>query len=510
MASTHIDYRKIDYDQLIDKPITRVESGVNPNTLTTAGVYDRGDGNRFIVTVDGLNILQVNEKKDGYESRSSIDGGTTWSTWDTVQYSDASHKWDVVIISATEPVDKRETTAWIDTSDENKFKVYNGTEWLEVSGQSIQTEEMPEASEDSVGKIIQYQGATNENFTHGYFYECVEDSWTYVWNNVKVQDSDGANISYDNSTSWLTATTIQEAIDEINNSVTEVKNIVEVTEMSEASEENEGTIIQYKGESTADFTHGYFYESVGDGQDPESFTRVNVQVQDNPSQAETMPSPSAENVGQIIQYAGDTNEYYTHAHFYEVVEDPENPGQYIYKEVEVQNSPTQAEEMPEAGEESEGKIIQYQGVTDSDFTHGYFYECVAVAGTDPQEYEWQNVKVQEDDGTTTIYLTQAQYDALPASKATDGVIYKIYSEESGDVTIDADKVDYDNTSSGLTATNVQDAIDEIIETGIGGDITYNPDSPYKPKYHRVGTQAQYDALQQYYTEVENDTIYMTV
>jgi hypothetical protein len=50
-----------------------------------------------------------------------------------------------------------------------------------------------------------------------------------------------------------------------------------------------------------------------------------------------MPVPSAENVGQIIQYTGDTNEYHTHGHFYEIIEDPENPGQYIYKEVETQS-----------------------------------------------------------------------------------------------------------------------------------------------------------------------------
>ena len=515
MASTHIDYRKIDYDQLIDKPITRVASGVNPNTLTTAGVYDRGDGNRFIVTVDGLNILQVNERKDGYESRNSIDGGTTWSTWDTVQYSDASHKWDVVIISTTEPVDKRETTAWIDTAHDNTLKVYDGSAWMTVSGQSIQIATMPTASSALMGKVFQFIGTTDSNYTHWYFYEVEEDSSvtpaTYSWTEVKTQSVDAESVTYDNTTSGLTATNVQDAIDEMNTAVEEIKDIVEVETMPTPGEESEGTIIQYKWATTSDFVHWYFYECVGDGQDPETFSRVNIQVQDNPAQAEVMPTPSAENVGQIIQYAGDTNNYYTHAHFYEVIEDPENPGTYIYKEVEVQDSPAQSEEMPEADEDSVGKIIQYMGDTTASFTHGYFYECVEVAGTDPQEYEWQNVKVQEDkEWTTTIYLTQAQYNALPASKATDGVIYKIYAEESGDITIDADKVDYDNTTSGLTADNVQDAIDEIIETGIGWDITYNPDSPYKPKYHRVGTQAQYDALSQYYTEEENDTVFFCI
>jgi hypothetical protein len=43
-----------------------------------------------------------------------------------------------------------------------------------------------------------------------------------------------------------------------------------------------------------------------------------------------------------------------------------------------------------------------------------------------------------------------------------------------------------------------------------GAIQYNTNSPYKPGYFRVGTQAQYDALSQYYTEQENDTMYFTI
>lgn len=66
--------------------------------------------------------------------------------------------------------------------------------------------------------------------------------------------------------------------------------------------------------------------------------------------------------------------------------------------------------------------------------------------------EWQEV----------VYLTQAEYDALPASKLTDGKIYKV--KTTGVVpggSTDASDVEYDNTTSGLTADNVQDAIDEV-------------------------------------------------
>lgn len=346
MATTsHIDYRKINYDQLIDKPITRVASGVNPNTLTTAGVYDRWDGNRFIVTVDGQNVVQTIELKDGYQERTSANW---WSTW---------------------------------------------TQWKDVSFANPGEEIMPTPSAEEEWKIIQYVGETDANFTHWYFYECV-----------------------------------------------------------------------------------------GDGQTPETFSRVNVQVQDVPGQAETMPTPSAENVGTIIQYTGDTNQYYTHAHFYEVIEDPENPGQYIREKIEVQDSNADAEDIaydnttsgltatnvqdaideidtsvdtinttidtiegditdiknivevttidtPTA--EDEGNIIQYKGETTANFTQGYFYKCIEDP-ENPGTYEWVRIDVQPASSWTAdiIYVTQAEYDLVPAAdKADPTKHYAVYETQ---------------------------------------------------------------------------------
>ena len=39
--------------------------------------------------------------------------------------------------------------------------------------------------------------------------------------------------------------------------------------------------------------------------------------------------------------------------------------------------------------------------------------------------------------------------------------------------------------------------------------SYAPTSPMKPKYHWVGTEAEYQALQQKYTDEEGDTMYFT-
>ena len=59
-----------------------------------------------------------------------------------------------------------------------------------------------------------------------------------------------------------------------------------------------------------------------------------------------------------------------------------------------------------------------------------------------------------------VYLTQSEYDALPASKLTNNVEYRIL--DSGTPTI-ARNVGYDGSASGIDAVNVQGAIDDLKE-----------------------------------------------
>lgn len=62
-----------------------------------------------------------------------------------------------------------------------------------------------------------------------------------------------------------------------------------------------------------------------------------------------------------------------------------------------------------------------------------------------------------------VELTKAQYDALPSSKLTDDVNYWI--KDGTDIpaasVISASGVQYDNSQSGMTADDVQDAVDEL-------------------------------------------------
>lgn len=69
---------------------------------------------------------------------------------------------------------------------------------------------------------------------------------------------------------------------------------------------------------------------------------------------------------------------------------------------EVNERIPQYEIMPTATESCGGQVVQFIGTSTSDYTHGYFYECVQNDGT----YKWTNIKIQENT------ITQEQYKSI--------------------------------------------------------------------------------------------------
>lgn len=58
---------------------------------------------------------------------------------------------------------------------------------------AIQLETMPTASATYDGKIVQYVGTTTASYTHGYYYECINNGGTYSWTQTNVQPSSGGS-----------------------------------------------------------------------------------------------------------------------------------------------------------------------------------------------------------------------------------------------------------------------------------------------------------------------------
>ena len=51
------------------------------------------------------------------------------------------------------------------------------SETVDLESVKVQFDTMPSAS-DNRGKVVQYTGATNQNYTNGYFYESDGSTWT--------------------------------------------------------------------------------------------------------------------------------------------------------------------------------------------------------------------------------------------------------------------------------------------------------------------------------------------
>jgi len=73
--------------------------------------------------------------------------------------------------------------------------------------------------------------------------------------------------------------------------------------------------------------------------------------------------------------------------------------------------------MPTASSTNVGQIIQYTGETTQDYTNGYFYKCVAK-GTDPETYAWEAQPVQEGGGSGSDKEDKFRYSTMPEASAT--------------------------------------------------------------------------------------------
>lgn len=123
-----------------------------------------------------------------------------------------------------------------------KYLDNNGTQILinQIKGNcTLKVSTLPTASADELGKIYQYIGTTSGNLIHNYFYECVSDGVvapTYTWQNVNVQPTAGtptaATTTFDNTTSGLQATNVQDAIDEVEGRVDNIEEKIPSTATS--------------------------------------------------------------------------------------------------------------------------------------------------------------------------------------------------------------------------------------------------------------------------------------
>ena len=81
-----------------------------------------------------------------------------------------------------------------------------------------------------------------------------------------------------------------------------------------------------------------------------------------------------------------------------------------------------------------------------------------------EDSPWGEEKTVGEGSAQVVELTRAEYDALPESKYTDGVMYCITDANNIPLNATASDIKFDNTDTGLQTTNVQEALVECFQS----------------------------------------------
>lgn len=109
-----------------------------------------------------------------------------------------------------------------------------------------------------------------------------------------------------------------------------------VSTMTAASATTVGEFVMYTGATTSDYITGHIYKGITDGQDPATYSWVDISP-DN-FQFATMPTAS-ELQGKVVQYVGETTliaPIYVKGHFYQSVSDGQDPATYDWYELDTE------------------------------------------------------------------------------------------------------------------------------------------------------------------------------
>ena len=118
---------------------------------------------------------------------------------------------------------------------------------------------------------------------------------------------------------------------------------------------------------------------------------------------DSMPEPGEDWENQIVQYTGPSDGGYVTGHTYQCVYDSNN-NYYYWKDLSV----GEGNILPTPSEQNVGQIIQYTGLSEEGLVNGYFYECVYDETHD--EYYWKQIQVQPGDALD--YITNAEIDEM--------------------------------------------------------------------------------------------------
>lgn len=275
------------------------------------------------------------------------------------------------------------------------------TSHQDISGKQdiIQYSTMPTASASNLGKIAQYIGTTTSSYTNGYFYQVVSDGAatpTYSWNNIDVQGSFG--------TTYTAGTNIEITNENV------INNTIPYTSLEGTRQTGLGKSIRlYSDYNVAIGYEATAYENstvlgynatgkkhgVALGRyatTSQLGVAIGSSASNNSKNGSIAIGADAQNTKENQAMIGGTSTRINELAIY-----TSSGAKIMATQEYVDNKAIQTSIMETASSDNLGKIIQYTGTTDSNYTNGYFYKCVSD-GQDPATYSWEEVEVQASSG----------------------------------------------------------------------------------------------------------------
>ena len=127
-----------------------------------------------------------------------------------------------------------------------------------------------------------------------------------------------------------------------------------------------------------------------------NLAELREEIEKRLEKASVMPTASATTVGEFVMYTGATTSDYITGHVYKGITDGDDPATYSWVDISPDNF--QFTTMPTASE-LQGKVVQYIGETTTVapiYVKGHFYQSVSD-GQDPATWSWSELDTEADD-----------------------------------------------------------------------------------------------------------------
>lgn len=152
-------------------------------------------------------------------------------------------------------------------------------------------------------------------------------------------------------------------------------------------------------------------------------------------QVETIPTASAEEEGKIYQYIGATTSTYTNGHFYKCVSDGEDPATYSWVNIPVQDVPTKVSDLTNDLnfiDNTVNDLVNYTTTTDlNDALDDKANKATTLAGygiTDAY------TKTEIDTKVSSVYRYKGSVQTYADLPSSDQVVGDVYNIETADPT----------------------------------------------------------------------------